>query len=110
MDSEGRCADAIDLYPKLLQKETEVLHHIVGAGVANRHDAWVERCRHDNILSDGVAALSKDDSVLNHMRVSCCLVVIGRCLDSEAKGCEARHVWPHRPCAKVAPTREWDLE
>ena len=110
MDGEGRCADAIDLYPKLLQEETEVLHHVVGAGVANRHDAWVERCRHDNILSDGVAALGKDDGVLNHMRVGCCLVVIGRCLDSQAKGCEARHVWPHRPCAKVTPTREGDLE
>ncbi|MNR29087.1 hypothetical protein D3C85_1464500 [compost metagenome] len=59
MNSEGSCANAIDFYAKLPKEEADVLYHIVRAGIANSHLAWVKCSSHDDVFRNGIAALSE---------------------------------------------------
>ena len=61
MHPEGGRTDAFDLHTELGEEDAQVLHHVVGAGVAQHGEAGRLGSSQQGVLSDGVAALGEDD-------------------------------------------------
>ncbi len=94
-----------------LQVEAEVLDHVVGRGVADHGRARVQRCGHQRVLGDGVAALGQHDRTgrLDGAVDAGVVAAVGG-LDVEAEGPQRRHVRLHGALAEVATTGVGQVE
>lgn len=60
-DGEGGGTHAIDLHPEQHQEGAQVLHHVVGAGIADDTHARRDRRRHQGVLRHRVTTLGEHD-------------------------------------------------
>ena len=61
LDDKACSADTGNFHTELLEEKADVLNHVIGRGADNGGLAWGEGGGHEDIFSDGVAALGEDN-------------------------------------------------
>jgi len=92
LDAQGGRPDAFDLDAQHHEEDTQILHHVVGGGVAQHRLAGRHGGGHQGVFGDGVTTFGKHDGVLRmRMQRGRVVVALGG-NDIEAEGVQRLHV------------------
>ena len=96
---QNRRTNSFNFYAQFLQKETDILHHVIWTSIADDCRIWRQRRRHNDIFRHCIAALRQKNRSIARNYLSLRMIIFRFCRHIHTKTAQAAQMRLNRALA-----------